>query len=106
LIDSPEAASRHGEGNLAAWFEAGHGLILDSVNHFDLQGLESTIGLKTPEDRQAYAVDHLGLDYGRLREVREETFWKSNRRAAAEIWDESAFNFVTNFVRAKRVQDG
>ncbi|MFT5154611.1 MAG: HEAT repeat protein, partial [Planctomycetota bacterium] len=106
LIDSAEAATHHGEGNLAAWFEAGHGVILDSVNHFDLQGLGSTIGLKTPEDRQAYAIDHLGLDYAGLREVRGESFWKSNSRASEVIWDESAFNLVTNFVRAKRLRDG
>ena len=104
LVDSAQAAARYGEGNLAAWFEAGHGLILDSVNHFELQGLESTIGLKTPEARQAYAIDHLGLDYARWREIQNESFWKSNHRASEEVWDGSAFRFVTNFVRAKRLQ--
>ena len=105
LLDSPEASERHGGGNLAVWFDAGHGVILDSVNHFDLQGLEVARGLKTPEDRQAYAVDHMGLTYAEWRKVKGDKFWKNNVKASREVFDESAFRFVTNFVRAKRLGD-
>ncbi len=103
LIDSPDASSRHGSGNLAAWFEAGHGVILDSVNHFDLQGLEVATGLKTPEQRQIYAIDHMGMSYAKWREGRKAKYWSSSPRASREVPDLSAFRFITNFVRAKRM---
>ncbi|MBK9384620.1 MAG: HEAT repeat domain-containing protein [Planctomycetes bacterium] len=103
LIDSPDAAERHGCGNLAAWFRSGHGVILDSVNHFDLQGLAVAPNLKTDRDRQVYAVDHMGLDWTKLRETLKEAFWKSAAKASPEIPDLSAFRFLTNFVRARRL---
>lgn len=103
LIDSPECATRWGCGNLAVWFRSGHGLILDSANHFDLQGLETAGSLKKPADRQAYAVDHLGLEPEDLRKIVDEKFWKSNHEAARHVFDESAFRFITNFVRKKRL---
>jgi len=103
LVDSPECAAAWGDGNLAAWFRAGHGVVLDSVNHFDLQGLATAIGLKKPEDRMAYAVDHLGLSYADLRAQRGESFWKRLNTTAQRIKDLSVFRLVTNFVRAKRV---
>jgi len=103
LVDSPEAALRHGSGDLTAWFRAGHGVVLDSVNHFDLQGLELATHLKTPEELQGYAVDHMGLSLERLREVADEKWWKSRSKAAKEIDDLSAFRILTNFVREKRI---
>lgn len=103
LVDSPICAERWGSGELAVWFRAGHGLVLDSVNHFDLQGFEAATGLKTPDDRVAYAFDHLGLDYARWRETRDAKFWGSNVQAAKEIPDLFAFRFLTNFVRRKRI---
>lgn len=106
LIDSPDAAERHGSGELAAWFVAGHGVILDSANHFDLQGLEKADGLSTPAERQAYAMDHMGLTYARWREIKGKKFWSSSPRAARHVPDLSAFRFLTNFVRAKRIGTG
>jgi len=102
LIDSPDCATRWGGGNLACWFDAGHGVILDSANHFDLQGLERATGLKSAEDRMAYAMDHMGLDHQELRELDEAKVWKSNNKAAKAARDLSAFRFITNFVRHKR----
>ena len=104
LIDSPECAERWGDGNLAAWFRMGHGRILDSVNHFDAQGLAQAEGLKKPEDRQAYAVDHMGLSLTRLRATRDEGWWKSGPAASEEVRDLSAFGLITNFVRARRLE--
>jgi hypothetical protein len=75
LIDSPDAAERHGCGNLAAWFFSGHGVVYDSVNHFDLQGLEAAKDLKKDKDRQAYAIDHMGLSFASWRETRTEGYW-------------------------------
>ncbi len=103
LVDSAECAERWGEGNLTAWFADGHGRILDSVNHFDAQGLAEARGLKTPEDRMAYAVDHMGISFKKIRETRKEKYWSGNMKAAEEIRDLSVFNLITNFVRARRV---
>ncbi len=106
LVDSPWAALRHGSGDLTAWFRAGHGVVLDSVNHFDLQGLMLATHLDGAEELMGYAVDHMGLSLERLREVRKERWWKSRSKAAAEVDDLSAFRILTNFVREKRISDG
>jgi hypothetical protein len=104
LVDSPECAETYGCGNLAAWFEAGHGTVLDSVNHYEAQGLENTIGLKKPEDRQAYAVDHMGLTLDKLRAVKNEGWWDSTAKASKQVTDLSVFHLVTNFVRLRRLR--
>lgn len=101
LIDSPECATRWGGGNLAAWWTIGHGLILDSVNHFDLQGFERAPVMKEPQERMAYAVDVLGLSYTDLRDVPKGA-WQSQQKASEEVRDLSAFRFITNFVRQMR----
>ena len=105
LIDSPDCSSRWGGGNLACWFDAGHGVILDSANHFDLQGLERANGLKSAEDRMAYAMDHMGLQHEEIRELSDAKVWKSGNKAAKAARDLSAFRFITNFVRQKRQTD-
>jgi hypothetical protein len=105
LIDSPEAAARWGGGNMAAWFHAGHGVILDSANHFNLQGLERVTGLKTAQDRIAYSIDHKGLDWEDVRKLAEERIWDSQAKSVEKVRDLSAFRFLTNFVRKKRKAD-
>jgi len=105
LIDSPVAAARWGGGNLACWFPAGHGVILDSANHFDLQGLERVTGLKTAEDRMGYAMDHMGLDYAELRRLAAGKVWARQADAVKLVRDLSAFRFITNFARLKRRTD-
>ncbi|MEZ6037403.1 MAG: HEAT repeat domain-containing protein [Planctomycetota bacterium] len=102
LIDSPDAAERHGCGNLAAWFVAGHGVMFDSANHFDLQGLGVVEGLKTATDRQAFAIDHLGMPLATWRETRNAGYWKHPTKALESVPDLSAFRLLTNFVRSKR----
>jgi HEAT repeat protein len=104
LLDSPECAARWGVGNLAAWFPMGHGLMLDSANHFGHQGFADERSFKKPIDRQAYAVNHMGLSLEDLRVVQKEKWWKRNAKAEEFIWDESAFRFLTNFVRWKRAR--
>ena len=103
LVDSPECAATWGEGNLAVWFPAGHGIILDSVNHFEEQGLMRATFLKKKDERQAYAIDHMGLRYDELREIVKEKFWNKNSQAAEEVLDLSVFRIVSNFVREKRI---
>lgn len=105
LIDSPDAAERWGNGNLAAWFFSGHGVILDSANHFDLQGFDSAPGLKTDKERQAWAVDHMGLSFDKWRATRTEAYWKQAPKAGKSVPDLSAFRLLTNFVRSKRMAE-
>jgi HEAT repeat protein len=105
LIDSPDCADRWGEGNLACWFTAGHGVVLDSANHFDLQGLERADGVSSADERMAYAMDHMGLTYEDLRTLAKKKVWGSGSKSAAEARDLSAFRFITNFVRHKRKVD-
>ncbi len=103
LLDSPSAATRHGCGDLAAWFRMGHGTVLDTANHFEEQGFSAATGLKKPIDRQAFAVNHMGLKPLQLRTLGEEKWWKSTSAASAEVFDTSVFRILTNFVRAKRI---
>jgi hypothetical protein len=102
LIDSPSCAARWGGGNLACWFSVGHGVILDSANHFDLQGLERVVGLKTPVDRMAYAMDHMGVDHDEVRRLEAARVWESQADSMKLVRDLSMFRFITNFVRQKR----
>lgn len=104
LIDSPECATRWGDGNLAGWFTIGHGLILDSANHFDLQGM-SQQRLRDEKERMAFAVDHLGYDYKELRKLRDEGVFAKQPLAVKRTRDLSIFRFITTFVRQKRLAD-
>ncbi|MFT7486845.1 MAG: hypothetical protein ACI9F9_002701, partial [Candidatus Paceibacteria bacterium] len=104
LVDSVECAEKWGSGNLACWFSSGHGTILDSTNHFHGQGLQNALGLKKPEQRMAYAMDHMGTSFERIRETAKEKYWGSNHTAAQNILDYSVFNLVTNFVRLRRLE--
>ncbi|MDZ4772621.1 MAG: HEAT repeat domain-containing protein [Planctomycetota bacterium] len=104
LIDSPECADAFGCGNLAAWFEAGHGTVLDSANHFEAQGLQSASNAQKPIERQAYAVDHMGLPLDKLRAVKNAEWWSNSEKASREITDLSVFRLVTNFVRLRRLE--
>lgn len=101
LMDSPWTEEKYGCGNMAAWFRAGHGLILDSANHFEEQGLAKVTTVRTPEERIAYAVDHLGLSWPEIRAI-DSKAWKTPQDAGKEAKDLSCFRLITNFVRAKR----
>lgn len=105
LVDSPDCATRWGNGNLAVWFRAGHGLILDSVNHFDNQGLVNASFLKEDEERQAYALDRMGMSYERWRATKDQKWWSSNTKAAEQVFDLTALHLVVNFVRSKRLEE-
>ncbi len=105
LIDSPQCGARWGGGNLAAWFRLGHGVVLDSANHFEGQGFTTATNLGNAEERMAYAVDHLGLSYEELRTTRQERFWSRTQTAAEKVLDLSVFRLVTNFVRLERLRE-
>ncbi|MEM8885997.1 MAG: HEAT repeat domain-containing protein [Planctomycetota bacterium] len=104
LIDSPQAAAKWGDGNLAGWFSVGHGTVLDSANHFDLQGMKNA-RLKTEKDRMAFAMDRLGYDYTQVRELRAEGVFRKQSDAVKKTRDLSTFRFITTFVRQKRLAD-
>ena len=103
LVDSPECASRWGGGQLAAWFSVGHGTIFDSANHFEEQGFTRATHLREPEERQAFAIDHLGMTYAELRAVMEERWWDNATEVGKRVRDLSVFRLVSNFVREKRL---
>jgi len=105
LLDSPECATRWGDGNLAGWFAVGHGLILDSANHFDMQGMMRA-DVKSEKDRMAFALDHLGYDFGELRNLADEGVFAKQPLAIKRTRDLSTFRFITTFVRQKRIADG
>jgi HEAT repeat protein len=105
LIDSPCSASSWGSGNLACWFTAGHGVILDSVNHFNHQGFHFALNMKTAEDRMAFAMDHMGITYAEAREFMAKKVFDKNATCEKQVTDQSAFKFLSNFVRAKRKVD-
>ena len=63
-------------GDLAAWFRVGHGTVLDTANHFEEQGFSAATGLKKPIDRQAFAVNHMGLKPLQLRTLEGEKWWR------------------------------
>jgi len=102
LIDSPVARDLWGHGNLVAWFEAGHGMLLDSANHFQIHGFERLEDLGDADALQAYALDHMGLPLDRWRAIEGEKFWKKKSDAAANVPETAVFNFVTNFIRRYR----
>lgn len=102
LLDSPLCLSRWGSGNLAVLFDAGHGTVVDSVNHYAAQTFETVEGLKTSIDRQAWAVDHMGLPLDELRKNKGEKWWDNSVRASEQIQDLSVFRLVTNIVKERR----
>lgn len=102
LLDSPLCLSRWGSGNLAVLFDAGHGTVVDSVNHYAAQTFETVEGLKTAIDRQAWAVDHMGLPLDELRKNKGEKWWENSVRASEQIQDLSVFRLVTNIVKERR----
>jgi HEAT repeat protein len=104
LIDSPQVGQAYGCANLAAWFALGHGVVLDSANHFEGQGFK-TATLGEPEQRMAFAVEHLGLDYAKLRQLRKEKFWSKTSAAAEHVKDLAVFRLITNFVWLKRLAE-
>jgi HEAT repeat protein len=105
LVDSPQCAAKYGVGNMTVWFRAGHGLVCDSVNHFNNQGLVNATWLKEAEQRQAYAVDRMALPWSQWRATASEKWWGSNGKAAEHVFDRTALSLVTNFVRSKRQEE-
>ncbi len=111
LIDSPETASRFaGCGNLAAWFTAGHGVVMGSSNHFDRQTMTTLkdawgVSVRNEKERRAFAVDHFGYSWERIRELDAKGVFAKQSETEKEVTDQSAFRFLTNFVRRKRIGD-
>lgn len=101
LIDSPECAARWGEGNLAGWYTIGHGLVFDSANHFDLQGMKRAVP-KTPKERRAMAMDVLGYSHAEARDLEKRGIFMSEKKCMEDLEDLSMFRLVTNFVTKKR----
>ena len=52
----------------------------------------------------AYAMEHMGTTFERIRATQKERFWDSNPRASKQIRDLSVFKLITNFVRLRRIE--
>jgi len=104
LIDSPECVTKWGGGDMAGWCGIGHGVVLDSANHFDLQGM-SQVRLSDETERMAFAMDHLGYTYEELRALRAKGIFAKQPAAVKGTRDQSIFRFITTFVREKRLAD-
>jgi HEAT repeat protein len=108
LMDSPDCATRWNGGTLAAWFTAGHGVVMGSSNHFDRQTLSKlkdakNVSIRNEAERMAFAADHFGFDYARIRDLKAKGVFARQADAEKEVTDQSAFRFLTNFVRRKRL---
>lgn len=101
LVDSVQCAARWGEGNLAGFFTVGHGLVFDSANHFDLQGMKRTVP-EGSKERKVLAMDVLGYAFDEIRELEDKGVFKSEKRCAEQLEDLSMFRLLTNFVMKKR----
>jgi hypothetical protein len=63
------------------------------------------VSLREPAERMAYAIEHLGLTYQRLRELRKEKFWSKTAASAENVKDLSVFRLITNFVWRKLLDE-
>lgn len=104
LVDSTDACTNWGSGSLAAWFSVGHGVVFDSANHFVLQGMAAE-RLKTIDERRAYALERLGLDFPTIRDLDRRGVFKSKSKAAKECDDRTMMRLVARFVFTKRRSD-
>ncbi len=101
LVDSTDACTRWGAGSLAAWFSMGHGLVLDSANHFVLQGMVNE-RLKTADERRAFAIERLGIGFREIRRLDAKGVFKSKSKASKACRDKTMMRLVARFVFAKR----
>ena len=95
---------------MAAWFTAGHGVVMGASNHFDRQTMSKLqnargVSIKTEADRRGFAVDHFGFSWEKVRELDAREVFARQSDAEKEVTDLSAFRFLTNFVRRKRIVD-
>ncbi len=74
-------------------------------HHFDNQGLTNATFIKEVEERQSYAIDRMGMSYADWRATQNDKWWSSNTKAAERVYDRTALNLVTNFVRSKRLEE-
>lgn len=105
LVDSIEADQNWGQGILCGWFPVGHGLALNSTNHFALQGMTG-LNLKTERDRAAYALERLGYTYEKVRELSADGAFRNDRSAAEACDDQTFMRLIARIVHQKRKFDG
>jgi HEAT repeat protein len=105
LVDSLEADERWGQGILCGSFQVGHGVVLDSVNHFALQGMTG-LNFKTEPERAAFALERLSYSYEKVRELQAAGAFKNDRAAAEACDDQTFMRLIARFVYQKRRFDG
>ncbi len=101
VLDSVTATQRWGAGDMAAFFRVGHGLVMDSANHFALQGMGRE-RLKTEDDRRAYALERLGLSFREVRKLDKKKVFRSHTKAAKACPDYTVMRLAARFVFARQ----
>lgn len=100
LIDSPAGAARWGAGNLAGWFSVGHGVVLNSTNHFALAGMTGA-KFSSEDQRKAFAIDRLGYSYEQVRDLARRGHFKSDSKAVDACDDLTILRLVARFVHVQ-----
>ncbi len=101
LVDSTDACSRWGSGAMASWFKIGHGVVVDSANHFVLQGFANE-RMKTADERRSYAIERLGIKFREIRKLDKKKVFSSQSKAAKACHDRTMMRLVARFVYDRR----
>ncbi len=104
LVDSTDATTRWGAGSMASWFKIGHGVVVDSANHFVLQGFVNE-RMKTSDERKSYAIERLGIKFREIRKLDKKGVFDSQTKAAKACHDRTMMRLVARFVYDRRRAD-
>ena len=101
LVDSLEMRLKYGQDTMMATFPAGLGQVLHSTSHFYLQQ-EGFAQAGSRAEREAFAIDHLGISIATVRSLRARGGISDARNTTAIARDYSMFRMLINFLHAKK----
>ncbi len=104
LMDSLEMRLKYGQDTMMALFPAGLGQVLHTTSHFYLQQ-EGMAQAGSRAEREAFAIDHLGISIANVRALRSVAGISDARNTTALARDYSMFRLLINFLAAKKATD-
>ncbi len=104
LVDSLEMRLKYGQDTMMATFPAGLGQVLHTTSHFYLQQ-EGFAKAGSRAEREAFAIDHLGISIDNVRKLRARGGLSDARNTTAISRDYSMFRMLVNFLRQKKRVD-
>ena len=104
LVDSLEMRLRYGQDTMMGTFPAGLGQVLHTTSHFYLQQ-EGFAQAGSRAEREAFAIDHLGISIATVRSLRARGGISDARNTTAIARDYSMFRMLINFLHAKKRMD-